>query len=279
MVLATSQNSSEKTVIDLATPAWLDLWRGAHSIRLWGRLGWQDVRRRYRRTVLGPLWSTISLGIFVLAIGIMGAGLWNQEAGSYLVFLSSGMVVWMMLATMITEGTGLFINESQNIHQLRFDYSILAFALVWRNFIVFGHNVWVFLILALIFSKLPVTPVVLLFIPGMILMLLNGLWISILLGLLSARFRDVQQLIASIVQIAMFITPIFWPPDNLKGIRHLVFVDLHPLYHMIEVMRAPLLGKVPQMESYIGSIIILIVGSTVTYHLYKRFRRRIPYWL
>lgn len=264
---------------NLATPAWMDLLHGALSVHVWGRLGWLDVKRRYKRTVLGPIWSTITLSIFVLAIGAMGAGLWKQEVGEYLVFLSSGMVVWIMLSTMITEGCGLFINETQNIRQLKFDYSLLAFSCVWRNLIVFGHNIWVFIILATIFGKLPITPVVFLVIPGALLVLLNGLWISILFGLLCARFRDIQQLVTSIVQIAMFITPIFWPPDNLQGIRRLIFVDLHPLYHMIEVMRAPLLGRIPSIESYLANIVIIIIGGSITYFMYSKFSRRIAFWL
>jgi ABC-type polysaccharide/polyol phosphate export permease len=274
-----SLNSQTDRAHNLATPAWVDLYRGAKAVPLWGRLGWLEVKRRYRRTVLGPIWSTLSLAIFVLAIGAMGAGLWNQETGSYLTFLSSGMVVWIMLSTMITEGCGLFINETQNIRQLRFDYSLLAFSCVWRNLIVFAHNVWVYIILAVIFSRLPMTPAVLLVIPGILLMVLNGLWISICFGLLCSRFRDIQQLVTSLVQIAMFITPIFWPPDNLQGIRRLIFVDLHPLYHVIEVVRAPLLGKVPLMESYVATVLIIIVGWITTYFLYNRFSRRIAYWL
>ena len=110
-------------------------------------------------------------------------------------------------------------------------------------------------------------------------MMLNGLWISICFGLLCARFRDIQQLIVSIVQICMFITPIMWPPDKLVGVRRLIFVDFHPLYHMIEVMRAPLLGKVPMLQSYVVTLLIIAVGSTITYFLYSRFSRRITYWL
>jgi ABC-type polysaccharide/polyol phosphate export permease len=276
MFPTTSQSENSR---NLATPTGLDLFRGAVNIELWGRLGWLDVKRRYRRTFLGPLWSTLSLAIFVIAIGAMGAGLWKREVGGYLTFLSSGMVVWMMLATMITEGTGLFINEAQNIRQLRFNYSILAFSCIWRNLIVFGHNVWVYIILALIFSKFPMTPVILLIIPGAILMMLNGLWISICFGLLCARFRDFQQLVASIVQIMMFITPIMWPPDNMHGIRRLIFVDLHPVYHMVEVMRAPLLGNIPTWETYVANLLIIAVGSTITYFLYNRFSRRIAFWI
>jgi ABC-type polysaccharide/polyol phosphate export permease len=87
-----------------------------------------------------------------------------------------------------------------------------------------------------------------------------------------------QQLITSLIQIAMFVTPIFWPPDSLQGAHRLVFVELNPLYHMIDVVRAPLIGKVPGIQSYEVSVLVAVIGWLITYLAFSRFRRRLPYW-
>jgi ABC-type polysaccharide/polyol phosphate export permease len=162
---------------------------------------------------------------------------------------------------------------------MRFNYSILAYALVWRNFIVFAHNLLVFVAIALAFAPHVFTPTTLLVLPGLMIVLVNSMWISIVLGMLCLRFRDVQQLISSLIQISMFVTPIFWPPESLQGgAARIVFIDLNPLYHLIDIVRSPLLGRAPAAESYIAMAVLTVAGWWMTYLLFSYFRKRIAYW-
>jgi ABC-type polysaccharide/polyol phosphate export permease len=255
-----------------------DLLRGFRRWDIWGRLGWLDIKRRYQRTMIGPYWSALSLAIFVTATGIVGAGLWNQAIGDYLPFLAGGMVVWMLISTIITESTALFVNGSSFLRQLPFDYSILAYALVWRNFIAFLHNLSVFVVVVLLLKPSLVQPVMLLAIPGVALVLLNGTWIALLLGMFCLRFRDMQQFVASIIQISMFVTPIFWSADNLPYTRRVVFVVFNPLYHLIEVVRAPLLAHSPTLTTYLAVLLITATGWMLTFAVFRYFRRRLAYW-
>jgi ABC-type polysaccharide/polyol phosphate export permease len=80
------------------------------------------------------------------------------------------------------------------------------------------------------------------------------------------------------MQIAMFITPIFWPPDVLSGWQQIVFVTINPLYHIIDVVRAPMIGRIPSAETYAFTVVMTIVGWGLTYVLFRRFRDRIAYW-
>jgi ABC-type polysaccharide/polyol phosphate export permease len=92
------------------------------------------------------------------------------------------------------------------------------------------------------------------------------------------RFRDIQQLVAALIQVSIFITPIFWPADYLSGPFRMVFVTFNPLYHFIEIVRAPLIGIVPPASSYIAVLIMTAVGWLATYALFRVFRQRIAYW-
>jgi ABC-type polysaccharide/polyol phosphate export permease len=255
-----------------------DLLNGLKQWRLWGRLGWMDVRRRYVRTVIGPFWSAISLAIMVAALGSVGSGLWGKQASEYLPFLAAGMVVWVLVSSIVTEACSLFIASTGLFRQLRFNYSVMAYSLVWRNLITFGHNLSVFVIISLVFGAHLFTPVTLLVVPGLALLLLNSVWVSIVLGMFCLRFRDVQPMITSLIQISIFVTPIFWSPDDLRGFAHTVFVDFNPLYHIIVLVRSPLLGRVPTAESYIAVILMTVVGSWFAYHTFSYFRKRIAYW-
>ena len=118
----------------------------------------------------------------------------------------------------------------------------------------------------------------LLAVPGLALVLVNGVWVAILLGMFCLRFRDVPQVVSSIMQISMLITPLFWPADTLTGIKRFVFVDLNPLYHVLDVVRAPLVGRVPDAISYGFMVALTIGGWCLTYVMFKRFRKRIAYW-
>jgi ABC-type polysaccharide/polyol phosphate export permease len=255
-----------------------DLVQGLANWQLWGRLGWLDVKRRYRRTMIGPFWSAISVAIYAGAVGLVGAGLWHQNLHDYLPFLVAGLIVWMLVSTVINESCLLLVSTAHLSRQIRFDYSTLAYALLWRNLIVFLHHFVVYAVIVLVLAPNVIGLVTLLAIPGLGLVLLNGTWTSMLLGLLCLRFRDLQQVVINLVSVTMFVTPIFWPPNSLQGARRLVFVDLNPFYHIVDVVRAPLLGEVPSSETYLWVVAMAIVGWSLMYFLFRRFRRRIAYW-
>jgi ABC-type polysaccharide/polyol phosphate export permease len=154
---------------------------------------------------------------------------------------------------------------------------MLACVVVWRNFVVFLHNALIFVGVA-IYGGIPFNLNTLLVIPGLVLIGLTGVWVATLLGLLCLRFRDIQQLVSSVLQIAMFVTPIFYSPDQLQG-RMVEIVRFNPLYHYVEVVRLPMMGMAPSAYSYGVTIGCTIFGWLATIYIYSRFRRRLPYWL
>jgi ABC-type polysaccharide/polyol phosphate export permease len=254
-----------------------DITSGLRAWEMWGRLGWRENKRRYRRTVIGPFWSTLSLAVFVVVLGFVWSRLWQQNPKEYMPFLTSGMVVWLLLATLISEGCIAFIQAEALIKQLRVSYTLLACAVVWRNVIVFGHNMLIFVIVAL-YAGLAVNAATLIVVPGLLLFCVNAVWIVMLLGLACVRYRDIPQLVAMLLHVSMFVTPVFWSPSQLPGDMQ-IFVQLNPLYHYIEIVRAPLLGRVPAAETWAFVIGSAVIGWAVVFYLYSCFRRRIPYWI
>jgi ABC-type polysaccharide/polyol phosphate export permease len=157
------------------------------------------------------------------------------------------------------------------------NYTALTCAVIWRNLIVLAHNFVIFFAV-MIYAHLPVTWNSLLIVPGLLLVSINGIWIITLIGLLSSRYRDIQQVTASVLQVAMFVTPIFWSPQQL-GSRLASFVDFNVLYHFVDVLRAPLLGRAPSLWTYAMVVGCTVMGWSVTVMVYSRFRRRLAYWL
>jgi ABC-type polysaccharide/polyol phosphate export permease len=258
--------------------AFHDISLGLAHWRMWSRLGWGEVRRRYRRTAVGPFWTTFSLGIFIFALSTVWSGLWKMDVREFLPFFCAGMVTWYLLSAIITEGCTIFVMSESLIKQMSVSYTLIACAMVWRNIIVFAHNFLVFVVVAVI-CGIDVNAYTLLFIPGLALVALNGAWVGMLFGTICTRFRDLQQLITSLLQIALFATPIFWRPEQLQSRLSAIFIELNPLYHFVDVVRAPLLGQMPTTSSWLFVLGATIFGWTFTLVVFSRFRRRIPYWI
>ena len=252
-----------------------DVVEGACAFRLWGMLGWQDVRQRYRRSTLGPFWLTISMGALVGGLGVLYAGLFRMDVADYLPFVAAGLIIWGLLSGLITEGCAAFIGAEGIIKQVNLPLSIHVYRVVWRNLIVFAHNVAIYVAAAVIFSIQPGWTG-LLVLPGLALLCLNGVWMGLLFGLVSARFRDVPQIVASVVQVAFFLTPIIWKPELLPD-RAFV-LELNPFFHLVELVRAPSLGQAPGLVSWLAAAGITLGGWLVTLLMYRRYRWRIAYW-
>jgi ABC-type polysaccharide/polyol phosphate export permease len=254
-----------------------DVVRGLTAVSMWSRLGWRDARLRYRRTLIGPFWTTLSLGLFIVMLGIIWSHLWKQDPKTYIPFVSSGMIAWAMLSTITVEGTSVFVAGQTLIRELPISYTMLACALVWRNLIAFGHNFIIYVAVCL-YAGVQASWSMFLIVPGLALMCLNGIWVALLLGLACIRFRDIQQLVTTILQVALFVTPIFWTPEQLTG-RLGIFEQYNILYHYVAVVRDPMLGHAPTLRSWLTVLLATFLGWGVTLIVYSRFRRRIPYWL
>jgi ABC-type polysaccharide/polyol phosphate export permease len=253
-----------------------DLILGLANWRIWGRLGWLEVKRRYRRTILGPIWVTLTLAIFCFAMGFVYAELFHREIATYLPFLTTGMVCWGMVSGITNDGCSTYVGAESLIKQLKFPLVTLNCIVVWRNIIVLAHNM-IIVVVMLIFFPVPVNWALLLFIPGVLIIAVNGLWATLVLGMVSVRFRDIPPLVSSLVTAVLFITPIFWPPDQLGASSRIITYNY--FYHLTNLIRAPLLGETPALESYLTTIGGAVLGGIATIAIYARFRQRIVYWL
>jgi len=256
--------------------AFADLVGGVLSYHVWATLGWQDIKQRYRRSVLGPFWLTISTGVMIAGIGLLYAKIFHQDAREYIPFLAIGVVVWNFLAAVVTDGCQTFISSDQIIKQVKLPLTTHVSRVIWRNLIMFAHNAAILVIVEMIYRKGSALSV-LLVLPGLLLILANGLWVCLLLGVLCARFRDIPQIIANLVQVTFFVTPIMWQASVLGNHRYLA--EWNPFYHAIELVRAPLLSAPYPVGSLFFMCLTFAVSFSISFALFARFRARVPYWV
>ena len=259
-----------------ATLAWRDLAEGLQKSWLWTELALQDIRLRYRGSMLGPFWLTISTTVMVVAMGVLYAKIFRMDVTSYLPFLAVGLVLWQFVSQLVIDGCFTFLAVAGIMQQVRLPYSLHAYRLVCRNLLVLAHNA-VIVPVVLLFFHVSIGWDVIAIVPGMLFLCVNGVWVGILFGMLSARFRDVPPIIASLMQMVFFVTPIFWSPDLLGYWKSVG--ELNPLYAALDIVRAPLLGMPPAPFSWTVVIVGTLLGSTVTFALFARFRGRIAFWV
>jgi len=243
-----------------------------------GMLGWQDVSHRYKRSSLGAFWLTISMGIMIGTMSVVFSKIFQLPLREFLPFLSIGMILWGFISSVVTEGCQGFVAAQSIIKQLDLPLFVHIARLLWRNAIVLGHNLVIFPIVILTVGK-PPTWIILLCIPGFILLIANLAWITLLIAIVCTRYRDMTPIINSVLQIVFYLTPIMWMPNKLSHRAGTYLIDANPVYHLISIVRSPLLGTLPTQLNWIVAIALALCGWALTLIIYSRYQRRIAYWL
>lgn len=258
--------------------ALIDIFSAMKRYSLIGMLGWQDVRQRYRRSAVGPFWLTISMGVMIGTIGIVFGQIFNSPMHEFLPFLAAGMIFWGYMVTVITDGCMCFISSEGIIKQLPIPLFVHILRMLWRNVIILAHNI---VILPLVFFAVgkPVSSEALLCIPGLVLLSINLAWVALLLAIICARYRDLPQIINSVLLVIFYITPIMWMPNMLPQRAGRYMLDMNPFYYLLEIVRAPLLSQMPTMTDWVVSLAIALLGWILTITVYGTYKRRVAYWL
>ena len=261
--------------------AWGDLASGFGKRELWLHLGWQDIKQRYRRSVLGPFWITIATGTMAVALGGLYSKLFHLELSKHLPYVTLGLIIWNLINAAILEGADVFVANEGLIKQLPTPLSVHVYRLVWRQVILFGHNIVIFVVIAIIFPQ-PWKWTDLTFIPALGLIVLNCVWVALCFGILATRYRDISPLLFSLVQLLFYMTPIIWNDETLRqqgagGWSRII--ELNPLLHYVDIVRAPLIGADQELRHWVVVIVLTIVGWIVTAFAMRQYRARVPYWV
>lgn len=257
---------------------WEDIKRATLNIGLPLYLAKADIRQRYRRSSLGPFWITISTGVMIACIGIIFGSLFKSPISEFLPFLSAGLILWSLISTSISEATTVFVTAEPIIKQLPIPLVTHIYRMVFRNLYIFFHNIIIFP-LVLLFVHRPINLEIFWFIPGLLVLTLNLTWMSIVLGIICARFRDLTQITTSVLQIFFYLTPIIWMPNLLPARTSVMVLDPNPFYHLLAIVRNPLMAISPTPLNWTISILLCIFGWGIAILFFNKFKARVAYWL
>lgn len=254
-----------------------DFYSCLKNSHVWFTLSFYDIRARYRRTVIGPFWLTLGTATVILGMGLVWSGLFEMSIKDFLPYFATGMVIWVFIASILNESCSVFTSQAGIIHNVKLPYCLYVMIMVSRNIIIMFHNLIVVAVV-FVFCGKGINFEILWTIPGFLLLIMNSIWVGIVLGVFSTRYRDVASIVVNLTTLIMFVTPIMWKIDMLHGDRKYIAL-FNPFTHVINIVREPLLGHPPSLESYSIVLSILIGGLAFSMYIYKKYSSRIVFWM
>lgn len=260
-----------------------DLTQGFAQRELWLQLAWQDIKQRYRRSVIGPFWITIATAVQAVAMGLLYSVLLDIELRTFLPHVTVGLIIWAIIQSSLTDGAEVFIHNEGLIKYLPSALSVHVYRLVWRFFLFFCHNLLIYVILVVVFRP-PLSWTILLAVPGMALIVVNAVWLVLLCGIFATRYRDIIPILTSVSLLLFFMTPIVWTTEGLKNrggqaAERAKLLEINPLYHYLEIVRAPLLGQPVELYHWLIVLGCTAVGWALAILAMRNYRARVPYWV
>lgn len=245
----------------------------------WAYASWLDVATRHRRTRLGFLWFLAPTAMFLLVLGNVYSHLMGYTAAQYLPYLGVGYVTWRFMLQIVNDSISTFSTHKAFIMDGRTrltdfvlrSFSKAGYQLLFGLIVVFGIMAWS--------PEMSVVRMLTLLITLPLLMLNMG-WLAVCLAMVGARYRESHELMGTVLIVGFLVTPVLWmvdrfPPDTLRGI----IVRLNPAFHLIETVRAPVLGGMPETSSIIYVAVMALIGWPVAALLYSRYSRYVPIWV
>lgn len=239
-------------------------------------LAWADTKARYKKSIIGPFWPVLTNLIGILGLGIVWATLLKEDMNTFVPSLTLGLVAWQLISGVLMDGPVCFYRQAGMIKNVAIPAWFFVLRLLARHTINMLHNL-VIVVGVIIYFQIPVTATTWLAIPGLILVVLNLFWIMFMLGMVGARFRDIEHLVGSVVPILFFISPVIFRADRLPVSMDIIWFN--PLSYFIEVIRAPVLGLVPSVTAYSVMLGLLVAGSVATWAYFKAYGKRLAFWV
>lgn len=270
-------SESPKGMLGLARAGVLDLYEGLHAWRIWHLIGIGAIRRRYSRSRLGQVWLTLSTGLLMLMYGGLFSILFKQDPKTLLPYIGVSMILWSVISGSISNAATCLVGAHRYFENQYASFSIAIFVVIYREAITFAHESVIIFALLLYFGLLgDVRIFSALF--GLVFVLFTLTWLCYAIAIVCVRYRDVIQVMSSVMRAAFFLTPIFWRESMFpEAYRH--YLILNPFHVLLSVMRDPLLGIDTPKHYLTYGWTVSLIGFFLTMIFVGKFRRRIIFWV
>jgi lipopolysaccharide transport system permease protein len=251
-----------------------------NSRYFWWHLTLADLRAKYQRTALGLLWSIIQPLAMTLLFAFVLSNIFKQPVQDTILYIYSGLICWDVVIFTSISGSMAFMNAAPYMRQFAHPIAIYPLRSVLVGLINFGLALiglicWVLLWqpgnVSLSWLSLPV---------AIMIFLLVAWPLAIICAIIGTLFRDFSQLLTIALQALWFVSPVFFSTEVFinGGIGFLVYDN--PVYHLLELIRAPFLhGQFPTLINYGITIVLMSILWCMAVYLLSHFEKRIILYL
>ncbi|TGS71791.1 ABC transporter permease [Mesorhizobium sp. M3A.F.Ca.ET.174.01.1.1] len=256
-----------------------DVIRSVLLYRVWFFIGVQDIKRRYRRSFIGPLWILLNLGVYVGAIGFVYGVMFGQDLKAFLPYLMLGFVTWGLISSSIVDAGTVFISAEGYIKQFSYPKQIYILRALVSNSMNFVMGLIAVAIVQIFLGTFAFGGW-LTAIPGIVLLYLALLGHTTVFSYLGTAIRDLPHALASVLQVVFYLTPIVVPASVLKSHGLELVYLVNPIYHLIEVIRQPILTATLAPMSTYGFILgYVLIVYCIAWYVASRLDKRVVFLL
>jgi len=237
----------------------------------------EDLGQKVQFSALGPLWLFIQPLLWMVAFVILLRPSEIAEQHSYALYVALGIVIFHSIQTMVGGGAQVFVRERNQILNVPLPLSLY----VLKNLIVGALEIIItapIVIGTMVFVPPQFGPAMLAAIPGFVILFSFVAGTTLALGTLTARLPDVGQMTQAAMRMLYFLTPVFWQPNSIGGVRH-IFADVNPLYYILLVVRGPLMGEMPSVHEWVVATATAADALVIGIIVFARYRHRIAVWI
>lgn len=256
-----------------------DWYRSVVNLNLSLMLAFADIKQRYRRTVLGPIWLTFSFSFTLLGMGLLFGTVFKQNLKEYFYYLMAGYVFWVFILSAISESCYTYIESTPLIRQLEIPYSTYIARVFFRNIIILLHNILLVVLAFWIIDK-PVQVPTLEVVVRFLLSIYCLYQLCAIVANLAGRFRDLSQIINQGLQLLFYLTPIIWNVEQVSNTSILSkLVNFNPMFYIIQGLRSILDNSIMSDIDLIILITMSLVFTMVNYETFKKFYKEIAFYV
>jgi lipopolysaccharide transport system permease protein len=241
----------------------------------WRALAAGDIRSKYRRTLLGPWWITATNAFTAVIMGLVAGRFLGADMKTYLPNFMVSMTIWGFISSSIGESCYTMINAGGMIKAVDMPILIHVMRMVQRNLIIFLHNIAVIPFIWLVYPW-HIGIVAILSVVGLLVVYVFVVSVSVIVSMICVRYRDIPPIVAAILQLLFFISPIIWSTSQVKGGD--LILTLNPIAHLLAITRDPIMGVAPSLTNWVGAIGSVAVLTAAMVYIYTRYRTRVVYW-
>lgn len=260
----------------MALKAINDFSKGLSLYKIWTYEAWHELSAKYKRTALGSIWLSAPMVTMSLCLSLVFGALLGADVASLLPHIMGGILCFSLVSFIFDTGPEIYMSYQNIIKNHAYPFSYYTFETICRVFFTFLNNLIVFWISMAIIGKLTL-PNVTIFL-GLLVVMTNMFFWGSLIALLSARYRDLRFMMPQFAMAIFYVTPIMWRVEDVSP-KAANIVYKSPFYGLLEIVRAPLLGKIAPVQCWTSALISVAVGMLLWLIFFGKFRRRIAFWV